>query len=94
MALTIIDGCTNCHACAPLCPNDAIAQASPHFEIDPDRCTECVGEFEQPQCAAICPVEGVIINELGEPLNPPGSLTGIAVYAPLAPPDPGVKSSP
>jgi hypothetical protein len=30
-----------------------------------------------PQCAAICPIEGAIVNELGEALNPPGSLTGI-----------------
>jgi hypothetical protein len=26
---------------------------------------------------AICPIEGAILDEVGEPLNPPGSLTGI-----------------
>ncbi len=27
------------------------------FYIVPDKCTECVGYFEEPQCAAICPVD-------------------------------------
>jgi ferredoxin len=22
------------------------------YEIDPDKCTECVGHFDEPQCAA------------------------------------------
>ena len=26
------------------------------FEIDPLRCTECVGHFAEPQCVAVCPV--------------------------------------
>lgn len=77
MALEIIELCVNCYACEPLCPNQAIAQAAPHFRIDPDRCTECLGDHDEPQCAAICPIEGAIVDELGEPLNPPGSLTGV-----------------
>ena len=32
-----------------------------------------------PQCAAICPIEMAIVDELGEFLNPPGSLTGIPI---------------
>jgi len=27
------------------------------FEIDPQRCTECVGFHAEEQCAAICPVD-------------------------------------
>lgn len=77
MALEIVDSCVNCYACEPLCPNAAIYQAKPHFLIDPERCTECVGDYEDPQCASICPIEGAIIDELGNALNPPGSLTGI-----------------
>ena len=23
----------------------------------PDRCTECVGHFDEPQCVVVCPVE-------------------------------------
>jgi len=88
MALEIIEGCVNCWACLPLCPNEAIIQAAPHFLIEAERCSECAEAFDTPQCAAICPVEGVIINAAGEALNPPGSLTGIssapAISAPLS----------
>jgi ferredoxin len=28
-----------------------------HFEINPDRCTECVGFFDQAQCRSVCPNE-------------------------------------
>ncbi len=78
MALEIIETCVNCYACEPLCPNQAIYQASPHFLIDPDKCTECAGDFEDAQCAAICPIEGAILDEEGVALNLPGSLTGIS----------------
>jgi ferredoxin len=27
------------------------------YEIDPDKCTECVGHFDEPQCAEVCPVD-------------------------------------
>jgi len=78
MALNIVDSCVNCWACLPLCPNKAISDALPHFTIDAGKCNECVGEFADPQCAAICPVEGAIIDQFGEALNPAGSLTGIS----------------
>jgi ferredoxin len=77
MALQIIEGCVNCWACAPLCPSKAIYEAAPHFLIDAGKCTECDGDYLDPQCASICPIEGIILNALGEPLNPAGSLTGI-----------------
>lgn len=77
MALEIIESCVNCSACAPLCPSKAIYQARPHFLIDQDKCNECAGEYDDPQCASICPVEGAILDALGAELNPPGSLTGI-----------------
>lgn len=77
MALEIVESCVNCWACEPLCPSQAIFAAQPHFLIDADKCTECAGDFADPQCATICPIEGAIVNELNEALNPPGSLTGI-----------------
>lgn len=77
MALQIVESCVNCWACVDVCPNVAIYQAAPHFLVDQMKCTECLGDRPEAQCAAICPIEGAIINELGEPLNPPGSLTGI-----------------
>jgi ferredoxin len=62
-----------------VCPNDAIYQDSPHFLVDADKCTECLGDYAVPQCAAICPIECAIVDELDEALNPAGSLTGIPV---------------
>jgi ferredoxin len=29
----------------------------PIYVIDPARCTECVGAFDEPQCQGVCPVE-------------------------------------
>ena len=77
MALEIIEPCVNCYACEPLCPNGAIYRAEPYFMIAEEKCTECLGDYADPQCACICPMEGAIVDELGAALNPPGSLTGI-----------------
>ncbi len=57
MALTITAECINCDVCEPECPNEAIFEGENHYEIDPDRCTECVGHFDEPQCVAVCPVD-------------------------------------
>ncbi|CAN5375472.1 YfhL family 4Fe-4S dicluster ferredoxin [soil metagenome] len=57
MALTITDECINCDVCEPVCPNSAISMGESIYEIDPNRCTECVGHFEEPQCQVVCPVE-------------------------------------
>ena len=43
--------------CEPECPNEAIYQGAEIYEIDPDKCTECVGHFDEPQCVAVCPVD-------------------------------------
>lgn len=56
MALKISDECVNCDICEPECPNEAIYFGDGHYEIDPKRCTECVGHFDQPQCQVVCPV--------------------------------------
>lgn len=57
MALKITDECINCDVCEPECPNQAIYPGELIYEIDPDRCTECVGHFDEPQCRAVCPVD-------------------------------------
>ncbi|WP_114418404.1 4Fe-4S binding protein [Marinospirillum perlucidum] len=77
MAYQIVDKCVNCTACEMVCPNDAISADVNQFNIDPLLCTECAEAFADPQCTSICPVEGAILDELGEAVNPPGSLTGI-----------------
>ena len=60
MALKIIDECINCDVCEPACPNLAIYQGELIYEIDPDKCTECEGHFNEPQCIAVCPVDCII----------------------------------
>ncbi|MFT3931170.1 MAG: 4Fe-4S dicluster domain-containing protein [Spongiibacteraceae bacterium] len=77
MALSIVEACVNCFACMDVCPSNAIYQSSPHFKINPKKCTECEDDYAEPQCASICPIETAILNAAGEPMNPYGSLTGI-----------------
>jgi ferredoxin len=57
MALIITDECINCDVCEPECPNDAISMGIEIYVIDPNKCTECVGHFDEPQCQQVCPVE-------------------------------------
>ena len=33
------------------------------FFIVPDKCTECMGFHEEPQCAAVCPVDCCVPDE-------------------------------
>ena len=62
MALMITDDCINCDVCEPECPNDAISMGAEIYEIDPNKCTECVGHFEEPTCAVLCPVACIPLN--------------------------------
>ena len=57
MSLKITELCVNCDVCEPACPNQAITQGDTIYVIDPTRCTECVGHFDEPQCVVVCPVE-------------------------------------
>lgn len=57
MALKITDECINCDVCEPACPNQAISMGPEIYVIDPARCTECVGHFDEPQCVSLCPVD-------------------------------------
>jgi len=57
MALKITDECINCDVCEPACPNEAISMGPEIYVINPDRCTECVGHFDEPQCKLVCPVD-------------------------------------
>lgn len=63
MALRITDQCINCDVCEPECPNEAIYEGELYYEIDPRRCTECVGHFDEPQCVQVCPVDCIPVDE-------------------------------
>ncbi len=77
MSTMITEECINCGACEPECPNTAIYEGGAEWEnagqkhaaisteiyyIVPEKCTECVGFFDQEQCAAVCPVDCCVPN--------------------------------
>ena len=53
MAYKISSECTNCGACASVCPVDAISEKDGKHCIDPDLCIDCGA------CEATCPVEAI-----------------------------------
>ena len=57
MAYMITEECIACGACEPECPNEAITEGEEIYEIDPEKCTECVGFYDVSQCALVCPVD-------------------------------------
>jgi len=72
MALMITEECINCGACQPECPNTAIYVGGEEYELNgqmfpalsadyyyvvPEKCTECVGFHDDPQCVAVCPTD-------------------------------------
>ena len=62
MALMITDECINCDVCEPECPNNAISQGEVIYRIDADKCTECIGHYDLPQCQEVCPVDCIPLN--------------------------------
>ncbi len=60
MALMITEECINCDVCEPECPNEAISQGDEYYVIDPEKCTECVGHYDEPQCVQVCPVDCIV----------------------------------
>lgn len=62
MSLIITDECINCDVCEPECPNEAISAGEEIYVIDPSKCTECVGHFDEPQCQQVCPVDCIPLD--------------------------------
>jgi ferredoxin len=78
MALVITDDCISCQACETECPNNAIyaagddwsmggntypAISNDHTYIATEKCTECVGFYDEPQCQSVCPTGAIIKDE-------------------------------
>ncbi len=57
MAYLITNECNLCDACVAECPNEAITEGEEIYKIDALKCSECVGFFDEPQCADVCPME-------------------------------------
>ncbi len=72
MAFKIIKSqCTACAACEPECPNNAIREKDGTFIIKPEKCTECIGYFDEPQCVAVCPVDNTCVIDNAYPRYQP-----------------------
>ena len=63
MAMLITEDCISCGACEPECPNEAISEGGTVYVVDPEKCTECVGAFDQQKCVEVCPVENCIVQD-------------------------------
>lgn len=66
MSLRITELCSACDACLSECPTNSITAGRPYV-IDPDKCVECVGFFDTPQCMDVCPVNGAIVPAVVQP---------------------------
>ncbi|AVM73302.1 YfhL family 4Fe-4S dicluster ferredoxin [Magnetospirillum gryphiswaldense] len=62
MSLKITEDCTSCDACVSVCPNTAISAGEVIYVIEEDRCTECVGAEDTPQCQLVCPADCIVIG--------------------------------
>lgn len=60
MSLLINEECVNCGVCEAECPNTAITEGDDLYIIDPAKCTECVGHYDEPQCVEVCPVDCIV----------------------------------
>lgn len=60
MAMKITEDCIACGACEEECPVSAISEGEEIYVIDANVCVECVGHFDEPQCAATCPADAVV----------------------------------
>jgi len=60
MAYKITEECISCGACEAECKNEAISEGEEIYVIEPEKCTECVGNFESAKCAEICPVDAAV----------------------------------
>jgi ferredoxin len=58
----IVENCSACGACESECPNQAISMSADgtYSIIDPNKCKECVGSFDSPQCASVCPNDACV----------------------------------
>jgi len=60
MALQINDSCISCGTCEEQCPVEAISEGDEYYVIDQEKCIECKGYFDEPQCAEVCPTDSCV----------------------------------
>ena len=70
MAVRITDVCISCDACLDECPTQSIVDADENptgediYYVNPETCTECIGDNASPACQEACPTEDCIVWDL------------------------------
>jgi Fe-S-cluster-containing dehydrogenase component len=67
MTYIITNQCIACHRCESICPTGAITQNEQQYQINSERCNDCVGYYAVPQCWASCPTSGGCVSNLAIP---------------------------
>ena len=69
----ITDACIECDACYDECPVSAIVETEDNPEgndwyyVYQNKCIECVGYYDSPACADVCPSEGAFVwSDIGD----------------------------
>lgn len=61
MAYKITEDCIACGACEAGCPTNSISEGDEGiYVINWETCVECVGHYDEPQCASVCPVDACV----------------------------------
>jgi ferredoxin len=65
VALLITDDCVACGVCEPECPTNSISEGDDGeiYIINTSTCIECEGDYDEPRCAEICPIECCVRSE-------------------------------
>jgi len=53
--------CSSCGDCKPECPTESIKVKKGTYVINPDTCTECEGEYDEPKCVEVCTIDDCIL---------------------------------
>lgn len=48
------------------------------YEINSDKCTECVGHYETPTCQKVCPIPNTILQD--PPMSKAKNSCGISLF--------------
>jgi NAD-dependent dihydropyrimidine dehydrogenase PreA subunit len=64
MTYAITSQCIACSRCELICPTQAITQSEQQYQINPERCNDCVGHYAVPQCWAVCPTNGGCVTAM------------------------------